>query len=160
MLSGHIDTFKTSLCHLNVMIKLNVYVWLRDCKCSLGPLISLCPFRWLHYTKLFKTPIRHNIWLYFLFRLRDYQCSLGTFLSLPLLLPPLELLERGALQGYAQLRLRGVYSIIRVQIYPEIGLGSRSRVFLAPWSRSRSRLKKNRSRSRLEEKSGAGAAKN
>ena len=35
------------------------------------------------------------------------------------------------------------------------GLGSR--VFLAPWSRSR--LKKNRSRSRLEKKSGAGAAK-
>ena len=34
----------------------------------------------------------------------------------------------------------------------------RSRVFLAPWSRSR--LKKNRSRSRLEKKSGAGAAKN
>ena len=30
------------------------------------------------------------------------------------------------------------------------GLGSRSRVFLAPWSRSRSRLKKTRSRSRLE----------
>ena len=40
--------------------------------------------------------------------------------------------------------------------YPrEAGLGSRSRVFLAPWSRSR--LKKNRSRSRLEKKSGAGA---
>ena len=37
------------------------------------------------------------------------------------------------------------------------GLESRSRVFLAPWSRSR--LKKNRSRSRLEKKSGAGAAK-
>ena len=40
------------------------------------------------------------------------------------------------------------------------GLGSRSRVFLAPWSRSRSRLKKTRSRSRLEKKSGAGAGKN
>ena len=38
------------------------------------------------------------------------------------------------------------------------GLGSRKRVFLAPWSRSRLK-KKNRSRSRLEKKSGAGAAK-
>ena len=36
------------------------------------------------------------------------------------------------------------------------GLGSRSRVFLAPWSRSRWK-KKNRSRSRLEKKSGTGA---
>ena len=38
------------------------------------------------------------------------------------------------------------------------GLGSRSRVFLAPWSRSRLK-NKTRSRSRLEKKSGAGAAK-
>ena len=39
------------------------------------------------------------------------------------------------------------------------GLGSRSGFFLAPWSRSRSSLKKTRSRSqsRLEKKSGAGA---
>ena len=35
----------------------------------------------------------------------------------------------------------------------------RSRVFLAPWCRSRLR-KKTRSRSRLEKKSGTGAAKN
>ena len=39
-----------------------------------------------------------------------------------------------------------------------VGAGARwSRVFLAPWSRSR--LKKTRSHSRLEKKSGAGAAK-
>ena len=39
-------------------------------------------------------------------------------------------------------------------------LRSRSRVFLVPWSRSRSRTKKStRSRSRLGKKSGAGAAK-
>ena len=40
----------------------------------------------------------------------------------------------------------------------EAGLGSRSRVILAPWSRSRLKVK-TRSRSRLEKKSGAGADK-
>ena len=39
-----------------------------------------------------------------------------------------------------------------------VGDGSgRNRAFLAPWSRSQSRLKKTRSQSRLEKKSGAGA---
>ena len=45
-----------------------------------------------------------------------------------------------------------------LNLQSDTGLGSRSRVILAPWSRSR--LKKNRSRSRFEKKSGAGAAKN
>ena len=41
------------------------------------------------------------------------------------------------------LESRHFAGVINKQIFIKTGLGSRSRVFLAPWSRSRSRLKKN-----------------
>ena len=56
--------------------------------------------------------------------------------------------------GHVRLIVRGIFS----QVYQTAGLGSQSRVFLAPGSRSRLR-KKNREPEPLRKKSGVGAAK-